>query len=82
MTNNLSITNNRELQSNFDLVKGRGFRPMFGFFLGEKGERFIDITEVVSRITRSEAIVLGKKYIQQSISAIFKNGEFEIIPIE
>lgn len=82
LTNQLNITNTRELQSNFELVKDRGFRPMFGFFLGDKGDRFIDITEIVSGISKNEAVVLGKKYNQESISAIFKNGEFEIIRIE
>jgi len=79
LTNNLNLTNSRLLQSNYDLVRGRGLRPMFGFFVGERGDNFVDITEIISDISEDKAIRLGKKYKQESISAIFKNGDFDLI---
>ena len=81
LTNNLRVTNSRQLESNFELARGQGFRPMFGFFEDEEN-KFVDITIAVSGIPESEAITEGKKYAQKFITAILKNGKFKLIRIE
>jgi len=81
LTNQLNLTNTRELQSNFEFAKGEGFRPMFGFFQ-DRQNKFVDIAVAISGIPESEAIREGKKYAQDFISVIFKNGEFRLIKVE
>ena len=81
-TNQLTLTDTRELHSNFEFAQGKGFNPIFGFFTDELGRKFSDITIPVSGISLNEAIKLGKEYKQKSISVIFKNGQFDVIPIE
>lgn len=77
LTNNLRLTNTRQLQSNFEFAKGQGFRPMFGFFEDGKN-KFVDITITLSGIPENEAIGEGKKYAQKFITVIFKNGRFKL----
>ena len=82
LTNQLKLKDVRLLKSNYEFVKGKGFRPMFGFFIDEDGSKFIDIAIPISGITKDEAIRLGKKYAQKSIVVIFKNGESSLIVIK
>jgi len=77
LTNNLRLTNTRQLESNFEFARGEGFRPLFGFFEDEE-RKFVDITIALSGISEKEAISEGKKYAQKFITVIFKNGKFKL----
>jgi len=58
LTNQLKLKDARLLKSNYEFVKEKGFRPMFGFFIDqEDGSKFIDVAIPISGITKDSFFV-------------------------
>lgn len=82
VTNQIGLTNSRELHSNFEHVKGNGYRPLFGTFVGMNGMRYVDVPIVEAGISEDRAINKAKHYAQETIVVIFKNGDVDQIDIQ